>query len=194
MEIVLILLAAGDSKRFRGNKLLHLIQGKMMYEYVVDEVEQVKDLFSHRIVVTQYTDIMQALEQKGYDVVENKESFLGISNSIHLALDRVTSLYGERNPSLCFAVCDQPYLKSQTIRDLIEGFIASGKGIGCPCNEDELGNPVIFRGKYWEELMSLSGDVGGKRIVKLHMDDVYLYEVTDSKELVDVDVQEEPEI
>lgn len=191
MEIVLILLAAGDSKRFRGNKLLHLIHGKMMYEYVVDEVEQVKDLFSHRIVVTQYTDIMQALEQKGYDVVENKESFLGIAHSILLAAERVKALYGERLPALCFAVCDQPYLKSSTIRELIEGFVKSGKGIGCPCNQEELGNPVIFKGNYMDELMSLSGDVGGKRIVKLHMEDVYLYEVKDAGELVDVDVREE---
>lgn len=189
MTLILILLAAGDSRRFDGNKLLHLIHGKMMYQYVADEVDQVKDLFAHRIVVTQYTDIMRDLESRGYHVIENSQSSLGISHSIHLALSHVKTMWKEETTTLCFAVCDQPYLKGETIAALVKGFGDSGKGIGCPESNGELGNPVIFKGHYMKELMELTGDVGGKRVVTRHMDDVYRFEVKDPKELVDIDVR-----
>lgn len=187
MEIVLILLAAGDSKRFHGNKLLHFIDGKRMYEYVADEVEGIKELFCHRIVVTKYPAIIQDLKNRGYDVLENRQSFLGISHSISLALEQVKNVFETSSPSLCFAVCDQPYLKRNTIKALIEGFLSSKKGIGCLSNQGELGNPVIFMGHYREELLTLKGDVGGKQIVKQHLEDVYQYEVENKKELIDVD-------
>ena len=37
-----------------------------------------------------------------------------------------------------------------------------------------LGNPVVIAEKYRKELMGLTGDKGGKRVVKRHMDDLYL--------------------
>ena len=70
-KIVLILLAAGDSRRFNGNKLLHLFDGKPMYRYLVDEIGKLPEtLFEKKIVVTQYQEIMDALGEEGYLVVE----------------------------------------------------------------------------------------------------------------------------
>ena len=43
MNISLVLLAAGNSQRFEGNKLLSLIDGKPMYLYIADEIEQCCD-------------------------------------------------------------------------------------------------------------------------------------------------------
>lgn len=49
------------------------------------------------------------------------------------------------------------------------------------------GIPVFFRKKYYEELMKLSGDVGGKRVVVAHREDVAVMKVEDGREMVDVD-------
>ena len=163
MKLTLILLAAGDSRRFDGNKLLTPFHGKAMYQYIVEEVAKLPDdLFDKKIVVTQYREIMEDLGKRGYLVVE---------------------------AAYCFAVCDQPYLKADTIEDLIEGWKNSKRGIGCLCNMGEFGNPAIFSEMYREELMTLEGDVGGKRVLRRHIDDLYLHEVDDGLELVDIDVR-----
>ena len=47
-------------------------------------------------------------------------------------------------------------------------------------------NPVIFAYKYYEELKKLEGDVGGKCVLKKHLDDVQMFEMPAS-ELKDLD-------
>ena len=46
MKISLILLAAGDSRRFGSNKLLYELHGKPMYRYSVDEVAKLDTMRS----------------------------------------------------------------------------------------------------------------------------------------------------
>lgn len=190
MKLALILLAAGDSRRFNGNKLLHEFSGKPMFRYILEEAEKLPDnFFNRKLVVTQYPEIMDVVKGYGYEVVENRESILGISHSIHLALDALS----DEETDFCFAVCDQPYLKAGTIRDLVDGWRASRKGIGCLCNMGDFGNPAIFSNCYAKELYELKGDVGGKRIIRRHFDDLYLHEVEDGLELVDIDVRKDTE-
>lgn len=184
-RLVLVLLAAGDSRRFEGNKLLHLFQGKPMYQHVAEEIEALPgELFSKRIVVTQYKEIMECLEAKGYLVVENHETALGISHSVELAVQAA-----EAGCAFCFAVCDQPYLRAESIEGLVRGWRSSGKGIGCLCCRGEMGNPAIFSSVYREELLALEGDVGGRKVIGRHLEDLYLWEAADGKELEDIDVR-----
>ena len=59
MRINLILLAAGNSKRFNGNKLLAIYKDKPIYMHIV---EKVLDLKVNKIIcVTQYEEIKEAL-------------------------------------------------------------------------------------------------------------------------------------
>lgn len=186
-KMVLILLAAGNSRRFRGNKLLHLFDGKPMYQYLVDEIEGLPDeVFCRKIVVTQYGEIGKDLGNRGYRVVENHESERGISHSIELG---ILAAEEYEAAAYCFAVCDQPYLKGKTIRALVEEFWQSKKGIGCLTCQGELGNPAVFSKRYGGELLTLEGDVGGRRVIRRHPDDLYLCEVEDGRELADVDVK-----
>lgn len=188
MNLALILLAAGDSRRFKGNKLLTFHNGKPMYRYLVDEIAGLpEELFNQKVVVTQYAEIQNDLREKGYLTVENTESHLGISHSIHLGIEALRS---QKEPvSYCFSVCDQPGLKAATIKSLINGWRLSGKGLGCLSHHGELGNPVVFSPIYKAELLNLTGDIGGKRILKKHLNDLYLYEVTDGRELIDIDIR-----
>ena len=65
-------------------------------------------------------------------------------------------------------------------------FLRDGKGIACVEHDGRPGIPVFFE-KYYEELMKLSGDVGGKRVVVAHREDVAVMKVEDGREMVDVD-------
>lgn len=183
-RIVLVLLAAGDSRRFGGNKLLENFGGKSMYRYLTDEIAAFPEEFFYRkIVVSQYPEILADLASRGYEAIENRESYLGISHSIHLALEAMDG----QETAVCFAVCDQPFLKGKTVERLLAEWKESGKGMGCLCHQGEDGNPAVFACRYERELLALTGDVGGKRVMRRFPEDVYRCDVTDGRELADID-------
>lgn len=188
MKINLILLASGNSKRFGSNKLLYKIDGKEMFKYSVDLADDLKkslkESIKNIIVVSKYQEVKEYILAKNMIYVENPHSELGISTSITLGISESEK---DRSDYLMFMVCDQPYTKSSTIRDFIESFLKSSKGIGAVAFGKIIGNPCIFSWKYLEDLKKLSGDIGGKRIIKENLDDVYIYQVTTKKELEDID-------
>ena len=85
-----------------------------------------------------------------------------------------------------FAVADQPYLIRESLGNMVETWDVSKKGILVSENAGRMGNPVIFACKYYEELKNLEGDVGGKCVLKKHLDDVQMFEMSAS-ELKDLD-------
>ena len=104
-----------------------------------------------------------------------------------------------------FIVCDQPFIKKETLEKILETFEETNKGIVALgmrkqveihdiCNKDNradksyvIGNPVIFSKNYISELLSLKGDIGGKRILKKHIEDVELVYADNEIELMDID-------
>lgn len=187
MRVHVILLAAGNSRRFGSNKLLAVIEGKPMYIHIKETLECAAVQGTH-IIVSQYEEILEAMEMYGYIAVRNAHPELGISESIRLGIERLQKTEIDiRKDAVCFFVCDQPYLRPETIGALLHGYGQSEKGIGCLAYAGEFWNPVVFHAKYFNELLALTGDVGGKRVVKRHLEDVYSYQVTDGKELEDID-------
>lgn len=188
MKINLVLLASGNSKRFGSNKLLYKINGKEMFKYSVDLADDLKkslkDTIKNIIVVSKYQEIKEYVLSKNMIYVENPQSELGISTSIILG---VSESEKDRSEYIMFMVCDQPYTKSSTIENFIKSFLKSSKGIGAVAFEKIMGNPCIFSHKYLKDLKKLSGDIGGKKIIKENLDDVYIYEVSTKKELEDID-------
>ena len=184
MKINLILLAAGNSRRFNGNKLLAIYKEKPIYMYIV---EKVLDLKLNKIIcVTQYKEIKEALLNTDINVVMNENSSLGVSSSIKLGIN-----FDKNADGYMFMVCDQPFISIKTLNSLIDNFINGNKGIVCVGYGDNKGNPVIFSKRYINELLSLEGDNGGKRILKGHLNDLNIVNVDNEIELADIDTQEE---
>ena len=61
------------------------------------------------------------------------------------------------------------------------------KGMACIRWNGKTGNPCIFGQKYYEELMEISGDKGGKKIIKKHPEDVAYLQIRNARELQDAD-------
>lgn len=185
MRINLIILASGNSKRFNGNKLLTNFNNKPLYMYTLDKIKSVNGL-NKVIVVTQYEEIKLRSMELGFDVVLNQNSNLGISNSIILGINRDKEADG-----YMFMVCDQPFIKVRNINKLIEEFNSCNKGICSVGYKDRLGNPNIFSRKYLEDLLNLKGDVGGKYVLKKHIDDLKIIQIEDEEELRDIDTRDD---
>lgn len=184
MKINLILLAAGNSKRFNGNKLLAIYKEKPIYMHIVNNVLKLE--VNKIICVTQYEEIREALLNTNINVVMNTNSSLGISSSIKLGIN-----FDKEADGYMFMVCDQPFITEKTLKILLDKFINGEKGIVCVGCGNNKGNPVIFSKKYINELLSLQGDNGGKRILKGHLNDLNVVNIDNEIELFDIDTQEE---
>lgn len=198
MKIAMIMLAAGNSRRFGANKLLYEVDGIPMYRHVLGQLIQVKrqleeglnrtytgnlpDIKCRIAVVTQYDPIAETAVEQGIQVLYNPHPEKGISSSLKIGLN--ANLDAD---AVLFTVSDQPWLTCDTICKLIQTFLDSGKEIACISFQGKMGNPCIFSKKYYEDLLSLEGDKGGKRVIMKHLEDTCIYEVNDAREFEDID-------
>ena len=187
MKNRIIYLAAGNSVRYGSNKLLAEVDGKPMYRHCLDGlIDIVKDNENYSLtVVTQYDEIefyVNSLEVSGVSAFVNPDSRLGISYSIKAGIRALPKEEGYDT----FVVADQPELKGSTVNGFMRAVMESGRAVGCVCCGGSLGNPTMFRTTFESELMALTGDTGGKKIIKAHMDDCLMYEVGED-ELKDID-------
>jgi molybdenum cofactor cytidylyltransferase len=187
--IYMIYLAAGLSSRYGSNKLLDVVDGQPMYRHLLDILTVMKEEEPHRyelVVVTAYDEIEKAVEYLPVKVVRNHHQELGISHSIQLGIEACGEI--GRHDHVMFAVADQPYMQEDELFGFIHMYQRSYKGIGCFSYQGRMGNPVIFQGKFVPELLALTGDTGGKAVVKAHPQEVFLYEADSEKSLQDLDV------
>ena len=184
--IYLILLAAGNSRRFGENKLLWKLDGKPLMLHTLEKLMAIEKRRGWRVlVVTQDAAVEKLAAHTGALTVTNPLSAQGISTSIRAALDAISPCAQHA----AFFVADQPYTRSETIENFIDGYLKSSNAVGCVGFLGELGNPAVFSAKYFPELRALKGDRGGKAVILKHMDDCFIYEASEARELMDMDVR-----
>ena len=174
-----ILLAAGQSKRMGELKQLMPFGKSTIVEQAVDNL--LGSVLDEVIVVGGYMaeDVTKAIAAKPVKLVINPDYEQGMSTSIIAGLKSVHS----KARGVMLALGDQPLVDSQTINGLIKEFYDHDKGISVPTYRGRKGHPIIFAIKYKEQLLELSGDVGGKQIIENHTDDV-LEVAVDSESIV----------
>jgi molybdenum cofactor cytidylyltransferase len=98
--------------------------------------------------------------------VENPHPERGISSSIAIGLRALP----KTTDAALIGVADQPYLTAAAIEELIRAF--SPGRIIVPRWGDHRGNPPVFDGRFFPELLALDGDHGGQRVIASHGDSV----------------------
>lgn len=182
----MVFLAAGKSSRYgetQENKLLAQKNGKPMYRYLLDQM-QLYPMCS-QAVVSGIPEILEYAEQHAMLAVENQEPEKGISLSLQKGLEACEKAV-ENLQGVIFAVCDQPNLKAETIERILELAIQNPGKIICAGNKTHSGNPVLLDRCFFKELYELTGDVGGRQVIKKHPDQVILCETSEA-ELRDID-------
>ena len=185
----ILLLAAGESRRYGGHKLLESIQGQPMYKYSLKHLEAFPECT--RAVVTRFADIEVAAENQGILAVINDHPEEGISRSLRMGLQKLLEINPDMRGVLCM-VCDQPYIKTATIERMFLNAAGVSSRIVCAGNGERQGNPVWFGRDYFDELMALKGDVGGKQVVRRYPERVVICPAS-LRELMDIDYRLEGE-
>ena len=184
-RVSLVVLAAGQSLRFGGDKLKHEIDGVPMLLRALRLYAALSDRFCRRTVVLcpERACFQAEAEALGYRVVYNDRPADGQSRSVRLgALDAM-----QANPDgILFSVADQPYLTAKTVTAILDRFDGAPDRIVQPAANGRRGNPVLFPAACIEALCSLSGDVGGSAVIHSHPELLLTVEAA-AKELMDID-------
>lgn len=221
MRVNLIYMAAGNSRRFGSNKLFYELDGKPMYRHLLERLLRICGRHDgwRVFVVSQYEDLLNGVRELAENMPAERrsdvipvfcgESRNGASYTIRAGLAAACGRAADGDPSergsepqtgryaaaYVFFAADQPYLLEKTAEEFLLFMESAGAELGCVISDGETGNPVWFAEKYVPELMALTGDRGGKKVLKAHMERAVFYEVGDPGELCDLDVapaQEEP--
>ena len=188
MNKYIIYLAAGNSRRFGSNKLLHPYKGKPLYRHGLDMIQEFcrgrKDCSV--LVVTQYEEILQQMMKEGIPVVYSPDSYKGMSYSIKAGIRELGDEVSEED-YLIFFVADQPCLSKLTLERLIRQAdlpdqkpeTASVTFRGKP------GSPAMFSARLIPELLELREDEGGRKVIRRHA--CTCVEVEEERELMDID-------
>lgn len=186
----IVVLAAGAGTRFGGNKLRAIINGRTLYEHMLDKM-QAFSAFS-AFIVTGDEMIAREARRRGITPVWNGEPERGISRSLQLGLEAALQGRSGSRPlkGVLFSVCDQPGLKISTIQRIFNEAVLHPGSIVCAGSSARKGNPALWDPAYFSELRGLSGDVGGRQLMEKYRDRVRIVEA-ETEELEDVDLRED---
>ena len=187
-----VLLAAGRSLRFGGNKLNEKINGESMLSHAL-AVHSAQG-YAASVVVTGPDG---TVDGNGLDAVAvNPAPERGISSSIQTGIEKLNEVCREKDiilDGVLFGVSDQPGLTPDTVNKLLQTFDADPSRIVAPVSPDgKRGNPVVFPFSLIPEFSGLEGDTGGGAIIRRHPELLMLVE-TDPDELFDVDTRADAE-
>jgi molybdenum cofactor cytidylyltransferase len=180
--IPLIVLAGGAGKRFGSNKLLADLNGLPLVMHAPLRLQKAGGF--DVTVVTCHEKVRELCEAADLTCVFSERCKEGLSGSVRAAAEHLM----ERGaPAAVFCGGDQPFLTAETIRDFYEAWQRSGRGLASCRAEDQVTNPVIFSAPYFEELTELTGDTGGRAVLRAHAGDCCYYDLPDPFEAVDID-------
>lgn len=196
-----IILASGNSIRFKGNKLIHKfksLNNKTLFENTINKISEVRELFKEDeklknietfvISVSIYDEIInKEFENKDYHAVCNENHDEGISASIKLGINEAVNMNAD---SFVFLVCDMPFLESYDIFNMIKYFYYSNKNIGAMFTDNRPSNPAVFSSKYINDILKLQNDSGALKIIKNNAYDCFFYTIDENK-LKDIDSRED---
>jgi len=186
----IIILAAGGSSRFGKIKQLLPFNGKTLLQHVIDQAS--KSGAQPIVVITgaNAAKVSASIAYSKVNIVINENWQEGMASGIVAGVQKIVSL-NDSIKKIIVAVCDQPFVTSALFEQLDQMQNKSGKPIVACTYADTIGTPALFATKYFNQLLSLTGDEGAKKILKNNSEDVATVDFLKGE--IDIDTQKDYE-
>lgn len=187
-NIGVVILAAGASTRLGEPKQLLEYHHKNLLQRTIDAA--VNSAANTVVIVlgANADEISGEIDRSGINVLINSEWEEGMASSVRNGLNELLFI-SPSTDAVILMVCDQPYVSSELVNDLIDKQKETGKSI-VACNYGEtFGPPALFHKTLFHELMHLEGDVGARKIIQHHSNEVATILFT--KGNIDIDTKED---
>lgn len=170
--IGLMILAAGASTRMGTPKQLLAYRGCTLIRHMA-EVAMASVCQPIAVVLGANAErIKPEVSQLPVQIVQNQRWEEGMSSSIRVGLKALLTM----NPNLeavVILLCDQPFVSSQTLNQLVEAYRLTGKPIIASEYGGTFGVPALFNCTLFSELMALKSTEGAKQLIKRNIHEVF---------------------
>ena len=184
-----VVLAAGKGGRMGRLKPLVTVDGATSLAHVI---RTLKESGMKRIVVVlghQASEIRNALDLDDCSVVVNPDYESGMASSLKTGIAALS----EATEGFLIFHADMPYISASTVRAVVDQ-VERGAKIVAPRYRNTRGFPVYFhRSCLPELLLTLTGDIGARRYLETHDENLVLIPVEDPGVVRDIDTPEDLE-
>ena len=184
MKIAGLILAAGCSSRMGDeNKLMMPFQGKPMLNHVVNASLNSNMTQTFVVVGHQSSKIKNLIQSDDIQCVENEQWELGMASSIVAGISQLKQFDG-----FLILLGDMPLVTPKLINEIIVH--GSADKIVIPIKDGLHGNPVFFGSKFRDELLTLYGDSGAKKVIQDNLSSMIKIEIQSNTIFKDYDTKE----
>lgn len=167
----IIILAAGNASRFGSVKQLLHYNNKTLLQHVINEA--VGAGADPVVVITgaNADEITKSINNGRVEIVYNENWRQGMASGIIEGVRKLITLNNDIE-NIIITVCDQPFVSATLFRQLYQTQNEGVQHIVASAYADTIGTPALFTQKYFDALLSLTGEEGAKKVIKANAGDV----------------------
>ena len=187
-KIGIIILAAGNSSRLGTPKQLLAYNGKTLLQH---SLQAAFDSVARPVIVVLGADsnrIKKQTDFKASHIIVNDNWQEGMASSIRGGINALLEL-DRHTEGAVLMLCDQPYVTSALINELVAAHQNTGKSIVACSYSGTIGVPAFFHTSIFSRLLQLKNDTGAKGIIQQNMPDTEV--IAFAKGDVDIDTDAE---
>lgn len=158
--IVGVVLAAGLSSRFGGDKVLHPLGGKPLAAHIADTLAGLPLAARFAVCPAAAQGRAELFKARGFGIIDNPDPAAGMGASLALAAGRAMAFGAD---ALLICLADMPYVTAEHLDALIAAS-SSAEAVATQAG-GHVTPPALFRGAMIERLGRLSGDRGARDLL-----------------------------
>ncbi len=186
--IPIVILAAGMSTRFPGNKLLYEVNGKPLIRHIVEsalesKADEVIVVLGHEI-----EKISAKIEDLDVVMVYNPKYKVGMSESVKRGV-RAVYKWAE---AVIIHPADVAFAPPQAFDAVIEKYLNTRAPVVVVAYKDEKGHPILFSKETFNDILSISEKTMGlKYVTRKYYDKTIIVNLPYKEIVVDIDTLED---
>ena len=157
-SVAIVLLAAGNARRFGADKLIVEFEGAPLGARVAHELVSIAAA-AHFAVCQPDAIIAAHYKRLGFDIVDNPNPGIGLSGSLHLAVEAALRTEAQ---ALLIALADMPCVQAAHVETLIA---ACSENVVASFDGHQPMPPAMFPRAHWPDLLATAGDAGARHIL-----------------------------
>ncbi|MDB5137799.1 MAG: MobA-like protein-like protein [Mucilaginibacter sp.] len=160
-----VILAGGSSSRLGRPKQLLVYQGKTLLQHAIDMARHASVQSIIVVLGSGFELLRNQIDTAELHVVKNDSWQTGIASSITCGITALQRIAPGTDAAILM-VCDQPFITSLLLNDLLAAQKAGDKPIVASKYGDTIGIPALFHKSLFTQLLGLEGDSGAKKIMQ----------------------------
>lgn len=176
-----VLIAAGHSRRFGADKLLHPLPCGT--PVALKSLRNLQPVCAEVVTVLrpEQEDLAGLFWNEGARIIICENSHAGMGHSLAAGVCASADA-----PGWVLTLADMPYVQTTTMQKVADALVA-GTSIAAPVHAGRRGHPVGFARQWYTALAALSGDSGARALLLEHADDITPIHCADSGIHHDID-------